>query len=161
MSARQEQSSGHASFVQQGIWLNELRTEMHDAYHLRSLFLLMVSSTPRRSLTACTAMLGRHGVLAQAFSEREGIAYVRPAERAPQVAQADLSGLPSGQLESELEDQIRSIIQRPFDLHKGPLIRMTLYSLGQSRHVLLVVAHHLIFDGLSMENIYARSAEVV
>jgi acyl carrier protein len=94
-------------------------------------------------------VLGRHGVLAQAFSERDGLAYVRPAECAPQLSQVDLGALPSGQ--RELEDQMSRGIKQPFDLRKGPLVRMTLYSLGPSRHVLLLVAHHLIFDGLSME----------
>jgi Condensation domain len=151
MSDRQEQSSGHASFVQQGIWLNELRGEMHDAYHLPFTLSFDGELNTASILTACTAMLGRHCVLAQAFNERDGLAYVLAAEHAPRVGQADLSGLPFGQREPELKDQIRRSIQWPFDLRKGPLMRMTLYSLGPSRHVLLVVAHHLIFDGLSME----------
>lgn len=151
MSAEQERSSGRASFVQQGIWLNELRTEMRDAYHLPFALSFDGALDTASILTACTAMLSRHGVLTQAFSEREGIAYAHPAQSAPQVARVDLSGLPSGQLESELEDQIKRSIRRSFDLRRGPLIRMTLYSLGQSRHVLLLVAHHIIFDGQSME----------
>lgn len=146
-----EQSSGRASFVQQGIWLNELRTEMYDTYHLPFTISFDGELDIASLRTACSAILDRHGVLAQAFSERDGIAYVQPAERAPQVAQADLSDLPSAQRDSELKDHLRRGIQQPFDLRKGPLMRMTLYSLGPSRHVLLLVAHHLIFDGRSME----------
>jgi non-ribosomal peptide synthetase component F/acyl carrier protein len=151
MSAEQQRSSGRASFVQQGIWLNELRAEMRDAYHLPFTLSFDGELDTASILTACTAILSRHGVLAQAFSEREGIAYVHPAESALKVARADLSGLPSGHLESELEDRIKRSIRRPFDLRRGPLIRMTLYFLGQSRHVLLLVAHHMVFDGQSME----------
>jgi non-ribosomal peptide synthetase component F/acyl carrier protein len=151
MSARQEPSSGRASFVQQGIWLNELRTEMHDAYHLPFTLSFDGELDIASILAACTAVLGRHGALTQAFSERDGSACVRPAEHAPEVAQADLSGLPGGQLESELEHHMRRSIERPFDLCEGPLLRMTLYTLGPARHILLLVAHHLIFDGLSLE----------
>lgn len=151
MSARQEHSSGRASFVQQGIWLNELRTEMHDAYHLPFTLSFDGELDTASILAACTAVLGRHRALAQAFSERDGIACARPAGRAPEVAQSDLSDLPGGQLDAELEDRIRHVIERPFDLRDGPLVRITLFTLGSSRHVLLLVAHHLIFDGLSME----------
>jgi acyl carrier protein len=151
MSASRERRSGRASFVQQGIWLNELRAEMHDAYHLPFALSFDGELDIASILTACTSVLSRHGVLTQAFSEREGIAYAHPAESAPRVARADLSGMPPGQLESELEDQIKRNIRQPFDLHTGPLIRMTLYTLGQSRHVLLLVAHHMIFDGQSLE----------
>jgi hypothetical protein len=151
MPASQQRNSGRASFVQQGIWLNELRAELRDAYHLPFALSFDGELDIASILDACTAILSRHGVLAQAFSEREGIAYVHPAENAPQVTRTDLSGMPPGQLEFELQDQMERSIRQPFDLRRGPLIRMTLYSLGQSRHVLLLVAHHLIFDGQSME----------
>jgi non-ribosomal peptide synthetase component F/acyl carrier protein len=144
-------TTGPASFVQQGIWLNELRTEMHDAYHLSFTLSFDGELDIASLLTACTAVISRHGVLAGAFGDREGSAYVRQADRAPRVERADLSGVPSGQRESELRDQIERSIRRPFDLRRGPLVRMTLYTLGRSRHVLLLVAHHIVFDGQSME----------
>lgn len=144
-------SSGRASFAQQGIWLNELRTEMHDAYHLPFTLSFDGQLDTASLRTACATVVDRHGVLAQAFGERDGIAYVVPAESAPQLRHVDLSGLPSGQLEAELESHLGRAVQQPFDLRNGPLLRLTLYFLGPSRHVLLVVAHHLIFDGLSME----------
>lgn len=137
-------SSGRASFAQQGIWLNELRIEMHDAYHLPFTLTFEGELDTASLRAACAAVINRHGVLAQAFGEREGIAYVRPAKHAPQIRQVDLSG-------PELENHLTRAIQEPFDLRDGPLLRMTLYSLSPSRHVLLLVAHHLIFDGLSME----------
>ena len=144
-------SSGRASFAQQGIWRNELRIDMHDAYHL-PFTLTFDGELDAASLgAACAAVIDRHGVLAQAFGERDGIAYLVSAEHAPHMPHVDLSDLPSGQLESELEDHLRRAIGQPFDQRNGPLLRLILYSLGPSRHVLLVVAHHLIFDGLSME----------
>ena len=35
---------------------------------------------------------------------------------------------------------------RPFDLTEGPLLRVNLYRLGETEHVLLVVTHHIISD---------------
>ena len=40
--------------------------------------------------------------------------------------------------------------RRPFDLAQGPLVRATLYRLSSIEHVLLVTAHHIVFDGWSI-----------
>ncbi|MGS2641569.1 condensation domain-containing protein [Streptosporangium sp. LJ11] len=46
---------------------------------------------------------------------------------------------------------VREEILREFDLEKGPLARFTLFGIGPGRHLLLFVAHHLIFDGQSKD----------
>jgi amino acid adenylation domain-containing protein len=48
------------------------------------------------------------------------------------------------------EETVRELISRPFDLAHGPLARFTLLTEGP-RHLLLVTAHHLIFDGVSKD----------
>ena len=39
---------------------------------------------------------------------------------------------------------------RPFDLARGPLLRLRLARLGPAEHVLLAVVHHTVFDGWSV-----------
>ena len=39
---------------------------------------------------------------------------------------------------------------RPFDLATGPLLRLTLLALDEQEHVLLLTAHHAVFDGWSI-----------
>ena len=39
----------------------------------------------------------------------------------------------------------------PFDLTKGPLLRVGLIQLAADKHVLVVVMHHIISDGWSMQ----------
>ena len=39
----------------------------------------------------------------------------------------------------------------PFDLTKGPLLRVGLIQLAVDKHVLVVVMHHIISDGWSMQ----------
>jgi amino acid adenylation domain-containing protein len=41
--------------------------------------------------------------------------------------------------------------RRPFDLAKGPLIRATILKLGPASHILLVVMHHIVSDGWSVD----------
>lgn len=44
------------------------------------------------------------------------------------------------------DEAIRAAWQRPFDLRRGPLARVDLIH-GDGYHVLLVAAHHLVYDG--------------
>src|SRR5207247_974534 len=40
--------------------------------------------------------------------------------------------------------------ERPFDLMKGPVMRLTLLRLDERDHVLLMTLHHIVSDGWSM-----------
>jgi acyl carrier protein len=40
--------------------------------------------------------------------------------------------------------------RRPFDLRKGPLLRASLFRVGEQEHALLLVMHHIISDGWSV-----------
>jgi len=54
----------------------------------------------------------------------------------------------------EREEQVRqAVIQeqtKPFDLERGPLLRINLWKLDEQEHVLLLTMHHIITDGWSM-----------
>ena len=54
--------------------------------------------------------------------------------------------------EEELALQIDALYQRPFDLIHGPLFRCTLFLRSDSNHghVLLISAHHIVFDAWSL-----------
>ena len=41
--------------------------------------------------------------------------------------------------------------RRPFDLERGPLLRVTLFRRSDEAHVLVVVMHHIVSDGWSMQ----------
>ena len=51
-------------------------------------------------------------------------------------------------------DQVRRACEedarRPFDLVRGPVLRLILYRLSPVEHVLLVNVHHIVFDGWSL-----------
>ena len=40
--------------------------------------------------------------------------------------------------------------RRPFDMVRGPILRLMLYRLAPTEHVLLVTMHHIVFDGWSL-----------
>lgn len=46
---------------------------------------------------------------------------------------------------------LAAFFQRPFDLEAAPLVRFGLFTVSPTDHTLLVVAHHIVTDGWSME----------
>src|SRR6218665_1895135 len=45
---------------------------------------------------------------------------------------------------------MREEAQRPFTLTQGPLLRVLLFQLGETEHLLLLAMHHIVSDGWSM-----------
>ena len=57
------------------------------------------------------------------------------------------------------ENEIQSIISnfsKPFDLEKAPLLRVTLYHLDTNKTLLLIDSHHIIMDGVSLNNLISE-----
>ncbi|HET9711371.1 MAG TPA: condensation domain-containing protein, partial [Pyrinomonadaceae bacterium] len=50
----------------------------------------------------------------------------------------------------EVDRRVNEEAHQPFDLSTGPLLRITLLSLGESEYVLLLTMHHIICDRWSM-----------
>ncbi|MDN4524087.1 non-ribosomal peptide synthetase [Fictibacillus fluitans] len=58
--------------------------------------------------------------------------------------------------EEQLEQQIQNELNTPFNLEKPPLLRVRLYRVSKEKHVCLVMAHHIIADGLSIDILLAE-----
>ncbi|HXO21370.1 MAG TPA: amino acid adenylation domain-containing protein, partial [Thermoanaerobaculia bacterium] len=67
---------------------------------------------------------------------------------APALPQVDLRGLPAPA--AEAARIARQGARVPFDLARGPLLRVALVVLGEREHLLLVTLHHIVSDGWSM-----------
>ncbi|MGP0067609.1 MAG: amino acid adenylation domain-containing protein [Isosphaeraceae bacterium] len=61
----------------------------------------------------------------------------------------DLTTLRPGDREAEARRRAIDDSRRPFDLDRGPLIRVSLLRLGEGENVALLTMHHLITDGWS------------
>jgi amino acid adenylation domain-containing protein len=134
-----------ASAAQQGVWFTEQVGGAGSAYHLP----LAIRFDGRLDVPAlagaCEAVVDRHPPLACAIEERRGAPFLVAAAVRPRVERVDVPAGPA------LDDLVRREILRPFDLGRGPLVRFTLCALGPERHLLLVVAHHVVFDGGSKD----------
>ncbi|GAA4448213.1 non-ribosomal peptide synthetase [Phytohabitans houttuyneae] len=129
-----------ASDVQHGIWFTERSGAAGAAYHLAMAVRFGGEIDVAALRRACDAVVARHSALGSVLTERDGRLCLVPAARPPRLEIADLAG-----------DDLTAAVARPFDLARGPLARLMLLCRPSAPPVLLVVAHHAVFDGTSKE----------
>ncbi|MGI9471021.1 MAG: non-ribosomal peptide synthetase [Rubripirellula sp.] len=61
--------------------------------------------------------------------------------------------------ESEVRRRVIQECQRPFDLEKGPLLRLTLFRLREDDWILIAVSHHIVVDFWSLVLMLSDVAE--
>jgi amino acid adenylation domain-containing protein len=91
-------------------------------------------------------LVARHDALRTTFSADGEAQRVHPAPEV-EVPLADLRGPGAGA--ARLEEWVRGIVRRPFDLVEGPLVRFALAEVAGGEHVLVFTFHHAALDGWS------------
>ncbi|HEX8560147.1 MAG TPA: amino acid adenylation domain-containing protein [Pyrinomonadaceae bacterium] len=100
---------------------------------------------------AINEVVRRHEVLRTTFPAVEGRAVQRIAAALwLPLARVELARLPAAEREAEARRLVAEEAARPFDLVRGPLMRVGLLRLGAREHVLLLTMHHIVTDGWSL-----------
>jgi amino acid adenylation domain-containing protein len=136
------------SFAQERLWFFDQIEPGSAAYNIPRAFRLrgpLDVDALRRSLLA---MHERHEVLRSSFQNVEGKPALSIIEPTVDVAVVDLSS--SLNTEESLNAFISEESQKPFDLARGPLIRVTLAKMATDDHVLVMTMHHIVSDGWSI-----------
>jgi acyl carrier protein len=123
-----------ASPAQHGMWMAANADAASTAYHMPLVITFDRALDAGALAAACSALVERHPMLASAIADRDGVAFVVPAP-APAL-RIGAAG-----------DSVAGEISRPFDLATGPLARFALID----DTVLVITAHHLVFDGQSKD----------
>ncbi|AUX37708.1 MULTISPECIES: non-ribosomal peptide synthetase [Sorangium] len=155
------------SFAQERLWFLAQLEPTAASYNVPAAVRLRGPLDADRLERCLEAVVRRHASLRTTFAEREGRpeAVVR-ASQPVRIAIADLRALPEEAREAEARRSLDREAGRPFELTGGPLFRATLLRLGEREHVLLVVLHHIVSDGWSLNllvgevtELYAAEAE--
>ncbi|SCG75996.1 non-ribosomal peptide synthetase [Micromonospora coxensis] len=133
-----------ATAAESGIWFTERMGGLGTVYSMPFAITFDGPLDDAALAGAIRQVVARHPVLAAAFVERDGLPVRVAAATPPLLTTVDLRFDPGHAPAVE-----RAEIERPFDLARGPLLRCTLIRLAPQRARLLVVAHHLVFDGQS------------
>jgi amino acid adenylation domain-containing protein/non-ribosomal peptide synthase protein (TIGR01720 family) len=135
------------SFAQRRLWfLNRLDEGTTGTYNV-PLALRLTGELHADALQAALRdLVERHEIMRSVFPDRDGTPYQYVLD-----LPAGYPLLPATRLaEDELSAALTSEAERGFDLAIEPGLRPRLYVLGPEEHVLLLVFHHIAFDGWSM-----------
>jgi amino acid adenylation domain-containing protein/non-ribosomal peptide synthase protein (TIGR01720 family) len=105
--------------------------------------------SPQLLDAAVTLVAGHHDALRLRFQAgAEGVRQQHAEDGPAPFAALDLSALPAGRRQVAAEEA-EAAVQTSLDLVQGPLLRAVLFLLGDGPARLLLVAHHLVVDGIS------------
>jgi hypothetical protein len=149
------------SLSQERLWfLDQLQPEssshnMRAAFQLKGLLSISVLETSLREIVR------RHEILRTTFPAIEGqpVQSISP-EIDLKLPVIDLRYLPENVREAEAERLAILEAEQPFDLEQGPLMRVKLLRLADEEYWLLLVVHHMVFDGWSYK-IFMRELAVL
>ncbi|MBN3950378.1 MAG: amino acid adenylation domain-containing protein [Nostoc sp. NMS7] len=144
------------SFAQTRLWLLEQLQPGNSAYNMSAAVRLKGQINIAALEHSFNEIVRRHEALRTTFVVVDG----RPVQV---IAPTLTLTLPIIELrevaETEREGEVIRLAteeeQRPFDLERGSLLRTTLLRLGEAESVLLLVMHHIILDGWSI-NVFVR-----
>jgi len=137
------------SFAQQRLWFLYCLEGASPTYNIP----LVANLTGRLDREALQAAIGdlfvRHETLRTIFPESEGASrqHILDASASPPQIIAAVSS------DGEITDDLARAVRYSFDLAAEPSLRVQLFELGQDRYVLLLLLHHLIGDGWSLNTL--------
>jgi hypothetical protein len=141
------------SFAQQRLWFLDQLEPGVPTYNMPYAMCLDGPLDSRSLQRALDAMVARHAVLRTSIVAFDGVPEQVVADTG--TVPIERIDLPAAMEDGERARQAESIAadraRQPFDLAAGPLMRATLIGAGPDRHLLVLVMHHIISDGVSME----------
>jgi amino acid adenylation domain-containing protein len=140
-----------ASFAQQRLWFLDHLQPGSPLYNMPAAVRLRGALDVEALGHALQQVVNRHESLRTRFELVDGgpVQVVGPALELP-LSRDDLSSLPEAERETELRRRAREEARRPFNLARGPLLRVTLLRMAPQDHVVLLTQHHTVADGWSI-----------
>ncbi|MBD1228701.1 non-ribosomal peptide synthetase [Xenorhabdus griffiniae] len=135
------------SELQVGLWYQDKLSERSSSHNVPVRFDFSSSPDIERLQSVCDTLFRSNGCFHSRITEREdGVPcqyWVSPPPCTITVIQAEEVNGPA------IEHLLRGEIARLFMLRNDPLYRLTLFRMADGRATLLIVIHHIIFDGQS------------
>ncbi|HXQ71672.1 MAG TPA: condensation domain-containing protein, partial [Pyrinomonadaceae bacterium] len=143
------------SFAQQRLWFLHQIEPNSSVYHVPAAFLLKGELKVEALERSVNRIIERHEMLRTSFDYREGQPCQLIAAQAPLTLWVEdvsnLSTLGPKECGQAVLERARAEVERPFDLRQVSQLRVRLLRLSEQEHVLLLVLHHIVCDGWSLE----------
>ena len=145
------QESYPVSSSQQRFWALSQFQEANKAYTIPSTYVFEGNLDQSALSFAFKTIVARHESFRTSFRENENqeLRQIIAAENDDNftIEYVDCRNVS----ENETEEKISNLIQTAFDLFEGPLLKVSLLQVQETKWILVCVMHHIISDGLSME----------
>jgi acyl-CoA synthetase (AMP-forming)/AMP-acid ligase II/NAD(P)-dependent dehydrogenase (short-subunit alcohol dehydrogenase family) len=143
------------SFAQQRLWFFHALDPASPVYSIPAAVRLRGPLNVAALQQGLEALVSRHESLRTTFPAVAG----RPTQvicqpAAAPLAVTDLGHLPPAAREAEALRLATEEVRRPFDLSRGPLLRLHLLRIDPEDHVLVLTMHHIASDGWSLEILF-------
>lgn len=133
------------SFSQERLWFID-KMEGSRPYHIPSVLRLSGTLNVSALQQSIQQIVNRHEILRTTIKEIDGQGYQQiNAKDEWKLGQVDAENL----LEIQLNDKIRDLVNKPFDLKIDPMLRADLLTIKANEHILVVTIHHIASDGWS------------
>ncbi|MBJ6765949.1 non-ribosomal peptide synthetase, partial [Myxococcaceae bacterium JPH2] len=150
-----------ASSAQERMWFQERLTPGNTALHMAVSVRITGPLVPDALARAFQEVIARHDALRTTFVEQDGRPFQHVAPSLDlELPEIDLRALPDAEREPEAQRRIQEAVRTPFDLERGPLLRVVRFCLTNDEHLLLVTVHHIVSDGWSMGVLVRELAEL-
>jgi len=152
-SAKPAENGGYPlSFGQERLWFIQQLEPHSSAYNLVRATQLVGKLDVQALDESIREIIARHQVLRTVFrfDKDRPYQFIRPELVLP-LEIVDLMNEPGEKRKEETLRLIQEESLSPFDLVDGPLLRTKLLALGEAEHVFLLVIHHIVADGTSIQ----------
>jgi len=148
---RPNRDSAPLSFTQHQMWLIDQITPGNPAYNMPCGYRIKGALDVTALEASFNKVIKRHEVLRTTFIVKDGDPFqlIHPALTI-KITFTQLDHLPGAEREDRLQALASEESVKSFDLSRLPLIRVSLFKLGEAEHVLVINLHHIVADGLSI-----------
>jgi amino acid adenylation domain-containing protein len=149
------------SFGQQRLWFLAQLTPGTATYNLARTFRLTGSLDQAALARALQIIISRHESLRTIFVSDEGeVRQVVLSSLDFDLPVIDFNELSAEQREQAALRMAGNEVSKPFDLSTGPLLHARLLRISSDDHILLLVIHHIITDGWSLNLLFQEMGEL-
>ncbi|TPG68250.1 amino acid adenylation domain-containing protein [Brevibacillus laterosporus] len=139
----QKQETYQLSSAQKRMFIVNLRDPDSTAYNIPNMFIIEGKLNKKRLHQALQKLVQRHEILRTSFGWEKG----EPVQYVHDNLNIEMNERTS--THEQLHDFVHSLIG-PFDLSKAPLLRVSVVTVEEEYHVLVLDMHHIIMDGSSI-----------
>ncbi|TCS92394.1 non-ribosomal peptide synthetase [Hazenella coriacea] len=149
------------SYSQKRMWFLHQLEPLSTAYHMPFCIHLQGKLDVEALTQGLQQMIDRHEILRTVFQESEG----EPAQSILETIHVDLPVIPFFHiLKHQRMEQAKAWyleqMKAPFDLKEGPLVKFTLLQIDEEEFVLVMILHHILADGWSLDIIKRELTQV-